>query len=80
MMFYLKARMYAPEGQEVLTNLPEEKKYGNDKKEEWHKKLGLTSEMEINVVHRYSHLGEKICITYNALCVKLIGTLQFFGV
>ena len=33
--------------------------------------------MEIDVVHRYSHMGEKLLrITYNALGVKLIVTLQ----
>ena len=32
MMFCLKAKRYDPEGQEALTNLPEEKNYGNDKK------------------------------------------------
>ena len=36
--------------------------------------------MDINVVHRYSHMGEKLlCISYNALIVKLTGTLQFCG-
>ena len=34
--------------------------------------------MYINVVHRDSHLGEKLLrTTYNALGVKLIGLLQF---
>ena len=33
--------------------------------------------MDINVVHRYSHLGEKLLrINYNALGVKLTGALQ----
>ena len=32
MMLCLKAKRYDPEGQEALTNLPEEKNYGNDKK------------------------------------------------
>ena len=32
-MLYLKANRYAPEGKEELTNIPEEKKYGNSKKE-----------------------------------------------
>ena len=33
--------------------------------------------MDINVVHRYSHLGEKLlCITYNDLGVKFTCTLQ----
>ena len=32
MMFCLKAKRYDLEGQEALTNLPEEKNYGNDKK------------------------------------------------
>ena len=31
-MFFLKSNMYYPEGQEALTNLPEEKKDGNEKK------------------------------------------------
>ena len=56
-MLYLKAKRYAPEGKEALTNLPEEKKEGNDEKEEWRNNLGLSSEMDINVVHRYSYLG-----------------------
>ena len=43
MMFYLKAKRYAPEVQEPLTNIPENKIETNDKKEEWHKKLGLSS-------------------------------------
>ena len=52
-MFYLKAKQYSLEGKEENTNLPEEKKDGNYEKEEGHKKLGLSSEMYINVVHRY---------------------------
>ena len=32
MVFYLKAKRYAPEGQEALINLPEEKNDGNDEK------------------------------------------------
>ena len=33
--------------------------------------------MEIDVVHRYSHLGEKLShITYNAISIKLTGILQ----
>ena len=34
--------------------MSEEKKYqyGNDKKKHWRNKLGLPSEMEINVVHQ----------------------------
>ena len=33
--------------------------------------------MDINVVHRYSHLGEKLLhITQNTLSIKLTGTLQ----
>ena len=33
--------------------------------------------MYINVVHRHSHPGEKLmCTTYNAIGVKLAGTLQ----
>ena len=35
--------------------------------------------MEINVVHRYSHLGEKLLrATYNAISVKLTGPLHVF--
>ena len=42
--------------------------------------MGLTSEIDNNVVHGYSHLGEKLLhIIYNALSVKLTGTLQFCG-
>ena len=80
MMFYLKANRYPPKRskpQEENTNIPEEKKDGNENKVECLKKLGLSSEMNINVVHRYSHLGGKLfCITYNALRVKSTGTLQ----
>ena len=33
--------------------------------------------MDINVVHRYSHMGEKLLrTTYNDLSVKLTGTLK----
>ena len=32
MMFYLKTKRDVPEGQVALTNLPEENKYCNDKK------------------------------------------------
>ena len=39
--------------------------------------MGLSSEMYINVVHRYSHLGEKLLhITYNDIGVKLTVTLE----
>ena len=80
----MKENIYAPEGQEALTNHPEEKNDGNDdgndEKQEWRKKSGLTSEMDIHVVYGYSHLGEKLLrITYNALGVKLTGTIQFCG-
>ena len=35
--------------------------------------------MDINVVHKYSHMGERLlCTTYNALGVKLTGTLQVY--
>ena len=35
--------------------------------------------MDINVVHRYSHLGENLLlITYNDLGVKLTGALQVY--
>ena len=53
----MKANRYAPERQEALTNIPEKKNDTSDEKEEWRKKLGLSSDMDINVVHRYSHLG-----------------------
>ena len=57
--------------------MPEQKKDSREEKEEWHKKLGISSEMEINVVHKYSHLGEKLLrTTYNALGVNLTRTLQ----
>ena len=79
-IFYLKAKRYAPEGQEALANLTEQKKDISDKKEEWRKRLDLSSEMDINVVHRYSHLGEKLLrTTYKTLSVKLTGTLQVCG-
>ena len=59
-VFYLKEKRYSPEGQEALTNLPENKMKTSEEKEEWRKKLGLSSEIDIKVVHRYSHLGEKL--------------------
>ena len=55
--------------------MPQHKKDTNDEKEVRCKNLGLY--MDINVVHRYSHLGEKLLrTTYNTLGVKLTGTLQ----
>ena len=76
-MFYLKAKIYAPEVQEALSNMTEKKMETSDKKEEGRKKLVLSSEMDINVVYRYSHLGENLLrTTYNTLSVKLTGTLQ----
>ena len=60
--------------------MPEEKIDENDEKEELCKRLSLTSEMDINVVHKYSYLVEKLLrIKYNALCVNLKLTLQFCG-
>ena len=39
--------------------------------------MGLSNDMDINVVHRYSHQGEKLLrTTYNALVFKLTCTLQ----
>ena len=39
--------------------------------------MRLSSEMDINVVHRYSHLVKKmLSISYNALSVNLTGTFQ----
>ena len=39
--------------------------------------MGLSSEIDINVVQRYSYLVEKLLrTTYNALGFKLTGTLQ----
>ena len=58
-MFWFKAKRYSPEGskpQEANINLSE-KKNPNDEKEYWSKKLVLPSEIDINVVHRYSHIG-----------------------
>ena len=43
MMFYLKSKIDAPEGQEALTNLPEKKMETGDEKEKLRKKLGLSS-------------------------------------
>ena len=31
-MFYLEKKLYVPEGKVALTNIPEEKKYNNEKK------------------------------------------------
>ena len=79
MMFYLKVKRYdhkLSKTQETNNNIPEEKK-PNDDKEDCSKNLGLPSEMDINVIHQYSYLGAKLLrITYNALGVKLTGTLQ----
>ena len=37
--------------------------------------------MDINVLHGYSHLGEKLLrTTYNSIGVKLTGTLQVCGI
>ena len=55
MMFYLKAKRYAPEGskpQEENINITEDKNPNDDKKER-QKNLDLPSEMDINVVYRY---------------------------
>ena len=69
--------MYAPEVQEALTNMPEQKMDTSEKNPEWRKKLGLSSDIDIHMLHRYSHLVEKLLRTkYNDLGVKLIGTLQ----
>ena len=39
--------------------------------------MGLSSEMDIDLVHRYSHLGENLLrTTYNNLGVKLTGTIE----
>ena len=81
-MFYLKTKIYAPEGsspQEANINLPEEKKvqYGNEKKEDWRKNLGIMREIDINVVHQYSHLGGKLLhLIYDALDDNMTSTLQ----
>ena len=40
-MFYLKAKIYSPEGQGALTNIPENKNDTSEEKEEWRNKLGL---------------------------------------
>ena len=78
MMFYLKANIYYPEGlkpNSVNSNLKEENKYENQEKEDWRNKLSIQSEMDMNVVHWYSPLKEKLsCITYKALGVKLTVT------
>ena len=81
-MFYLKANRYYPEGsshQEVNINLSEGKKVQdeNDEKEDSQRKVRLPSEVDINVVHKYSHLIEKLLRqTYDALGIKLTGKLQ----
>ena len=64
-IFYLKAKIYSSEvlsPQEANRNLSEEKKYQYryDKKEYYQKKLGLPSETDIDIVHRYSHIGETL--------------------
>ena len=55
-IFYFKEKRYSSEvlsPQEANRNMPEENKYqyGNDKKEDCQNKLGLPSEMDINVFH-----------------------------
>ena len=64
-MFYLKAKIYSSEvlsPQEENRNITEKKRdqYGNTKIEDWRNKLGVPSEMDINFVHRYSYIGEKL--------------------
>ena len=77
MMLYLKVKRYAPEGQEAITNLLEQKKETSDKQQDWCKKFGLSSEVDIDMVHRYSHLVEKLFRTaYNTLGIKVTGTPQ----
>ena len=49
MMFYLKAKRYAQEGQEEHTNLTEKKMETSDEKEKWRNKLGLSSDIDINI-------------------------------
>ena len=71
MMFYLKVKRYAPEGQEALINVSEKKNDTSDEKEECRKKLSLSSEMEIKVVHKYSHLGEKL---FRTTCTLLVSS------
>ena len=57
--------------------MTEQKNERSDEKYERRKKLDLSSEMEINVVYRYSHLGETLLhTTYNTTSVKLTHTLQ----
>ena len=57
--------------------MSEDKMETSDEKEKWRNKLGLSSDIDINVVHRYSHLGEKLLrTTQNTLVVKSTGTLQ----
>ena len=70
-MFYLMTRIYTLEGQEALTNLPENKIETGFEKEEWRKKLGLSIEMDINVVHRYSNLVRSSCVQHITLSVSI---------
>ena len=59
--------------------MPEKKrgKYGNDERKYWQKKLVLPTNMNINVVHRYSYLrGKFLSLIYDALGVKLKGRIQ----
>ena len=67
-IFYFKEKRYSSEvlsPQEANRNMPEENKYqyGNDKKEDCQNKLGLPSEMDINVFHWYLHIREKLLHT-----------------
>ena len=51
----------------------------SDKTYKWRKKLGLSNDMDIKVLHRYSHIREELLgTTYNALSVKLPGTMKFW--
>ena len=61
-MFNLKDKIYYPEGlshQKANINLSEEKEiqYDNEEKKNWHKKIELPQEMDIDMVHRHSNLG-----------------------
>ena len=53
MMFNLKVKRYAPEGQEAPTNIPDKKIETSNEKKELRKKLGISSDMDTNEVHRY---------------------------
>ena len=66
-----------PKRQTAICQRKINKKMTMMRKKTGEKKVFLPSEMDINVVHLYSYLREKLlCLTYDATGVKLTVTLQ----